>query len=71
MGKETQEFGDNILDLRMARWRKDPVTRALLAAIDRMTDDERLHLLRDGVGFIFWSRENNKPKASKDKSARP
>ncbi len=36
---------DNVLDFRIAAWRRDPVTRELLDAISALTDDERLVLL--------------------------
>ncbi len=54
----TEEFGDNVLDLRVARWRRDKVTCALLDAIERMSPDERAYLLHQ-VGFVFWVSENN------------
>ncbi len=49
---------DNVLDLRIARWRRDPTTRALLEAIDDMTPAEREHLLEYHIYFIWWCREH-------------
>jgi len=36
---------DNVLDIRVAHWRNDPVTRELLEIIERMNEDQRLILL--------------------------
>ncbi len=36
---------NNVLDLRIAAWRRNPVTRELLDGISALTDDERLVLL--------------------------
>ncbi len=36
---------NNVLDLRIAAWRRDPVTRELLDGISALTDDERLVVL--------------------------
>ena len=48
---------DNVLDLRIARWRRDPTIRALLHAIHEMTPAERKHLLEYHVHFIRWCRD--------------
>jgi hypothetical protein len=47
---------ENVLDLRVARWGKNPVMREILEAIETMTDHEKLHLLEHDVGFILWER---------------
>ncbi len=51
-------MGDNnVLDLRIAAWRRDPVTE-LLEGISALTDDERLVLL-DRVTYLLSIRKTN------------
>ncbi len=54
----TDGTDDNVLDFRIARWRRDPTMRALLEAIDAMTPTEREHLLEYHISFIWWCREH-------------
>ena len=42
MVNETGEFSDNVLDLRVARWRHDPIMAEMLEIIEKLSRyDER------------------------------
>ena len=61
MAKETGEFSDKILDLRVARWRRDPLTCEILEALETMSEDEKL-VLADHVRYVSYLRQNEEPR---------
>ncbi len=58
MAEETGELSDNVFDLRVVRWLRDPIVREVLEGMDKMNDDERL-VYADHIGYIKWLREGN------------
>ena len=37
MANETGEFNDNVFDLRVARWRRDPIIAEMLEIIEKLS----------------------------------
>ena len=53
------EGSENVLDLRVAHWRRDDVTREILEALEKMSDDEKLVFL-EYVGYVTWEGKEHK-----------
>ena len=62
--KEPGELKDNVFDLATTRRRRDPVTRELLEAIEKMNEDLRLMLLNYVQEYLIWFG-NRHPKRVK------